>query len=152
MAVGLAVVVSAAAAGAAAWRARHAAADTSESSEEFVTLPSGLQYRVLRAGSGDTPTDRDIVQCHYRGAFLDGPEFDSSYERGRPALFRLSQVIKGMREALKMMPVGSKWELIIPPTLGYGERGPPRKPGAKETPDPSTPLVYEVELLALNPK
>jgi FKBP-type peptidyl-prolyl cis-trans isomerase FklB len=111
--------------------------------EGVVTLPSGLQYKILRAGTGKTPTDADSVDCQYRGTRLDGAEFDSSYARGQPATFRVAGVIRGWQQALKLMPTGSKWQLFVPPELAYGERG----SGAKIPPNAA--LVFEVELLAI---
>ena len=111
--------------------------------EGVVALPSGLQYKILKAGDGKTPTDADAVECHYRGTLIDGTEFDSSYTRGQPSTFKLSGVIPGWREALKLMPVGSKWQLFVPPQLAYGERGAGRDIG------PNATLIFEVELLAI---
>lgn len=111
--------------------------------EGVVTLPSGLQYKVLKAGDGKTPSDADTVECHYRGTLLDGTEFDSSYSRGQPATFKVAAVIKGWTEALKLMPVGSKWQLFIPSDLAYGERGAGQKIG------PHATLIFEVELLGI---
>ena len=104
-----------------------------------VTLPSGLQYKILQAGTGPKPSKDDSVVCNYRGTFVDGKEFDSSYKRGEPATFPVSGVIKGWTEALQLMPVGSKWQLIIPPDLAYGEEGRPGMP-------PNETLVFEVSL------
>jgi FKBP-type peptidyl-prolyl cis-trans isomerase FklB len=110
--------------------------------EGVVTLPSGLQYRILTAGDGRKPTDADSVECHYRGTLLDGTEFDSSYGKERPAKFTLRRgIIDGWREALKLMPAGSKWQLFVPPHLAYGEKGTGRHVG------PNATLVYELELL-----
>ena len=110
-----------------------------------VTLPSGLQYKVLVAGTGPKPTAGDSVLCNYRGTLLDHTEFDSSYKRGQPATFPVTGVIKGWTEALQLMPVGSKWQLFIPPDLAYAERGPgPIGPNAV--------LVFELELLSITPK
>jgi FKBP-type peptidyl-prolyl cis-trans isomerase len=117
--------------------------------EGVVTLPSGLQYRVLRAGDGKTPTDADRVVCHYRGTLVDGTEFDSSYGRGRPATIDVSRVIPGWREALKLMPVGSKWQLFIPPQLAYGERGMRGKKRSRGKIGPDATLVFETELLGI---
>ena len=112
-----------------------------------VSLPSGLQYRVIQPGSGPKPTAADTVVCNYKGTLLDGTEFDSSYKRGQPATFPVGQVIKGWTEALQLMPVGSKWELVIPPSLAYGDRGTQGGPiGPNET------LVFEVELVSIQPK
>ena len=112
-----------------------------------VALPSGLQYKVIQEGTGPKPTAADTVECNYKGTLVDGTEFDSSYKRGQTAKFPVSQVIKGWTEALQLMPVGSKWELYIPPALGYGERGTPGGPiGPNET------LVFEVELVSIQPK
>lgn len=107
-----------------------------------VTLSSGLQYKILNAGDGKRPTDADTVVCNYRGALIDGTEFDSS-EPDHPATFKVSGVIPGWKEALMLMPAGSKWQLFIPPHLAYGERGTGRDIGPNET------LIFEVELLAV---
>ena len=112
--------------------------------EGVVTLPSGLQYKILKAGDGPKPTASDQVVCNYRGTLIDGTEFDSSYKRGQPATFGVGQVIKGWTEALQLMPVGSKWQLFIPSNLAYGERGEPR--GGIE---PNATLIFEVELLSI---
>ncbi|MBS1159161.1 MAG: peptidylprolyl isomerase, FKBP-type [Proteobacteria bacterium] len=108
-----------------------------------VTLPSGLQYRVLRAGQGRKPIDSDQVICNYRGSLLDGTEFDAS-EDGKPASLKLSALIAGWKESMKLMPVGAKWQIFIPPQLAYGERGVGSDIGPNET------LIFEVELLAIN--
>lgn len=110
-----------------------------------VTLPSGLQYKVLVEGTGPKPTAADSVVCNYRGAFLNDTEFDSSYKRGKPSTFPVTGIIKGWTEALQLMPVGSKWQLFIPPDLAYGERG---RPGI----GPNSTLVFEVELVSIEPK
>jgi len=107
------------------------------------TLPSGLQYRELRAGEGKSPDIAGSVTVHYRGTLIDGSEFDSSYERGKPATFQVKKVIKGWREALQLMREGAKWELTIPPDLAYGKRG-----HGKRIP-PGSALVYEVELISV---
>ena len=109
--------------------------------EGVQTLPSGLQYRVIQTGEGKTPGPGDNVRVQYRGTLIDGTEFDSSYERGKPATFRVSRVIKGWKEALQLMKEGDKWELFIPPDLAYGERGRP-----KAIP-PNSALIFEVELV-----
>ncbi|MFH2067902.1 MAG: FKBP-type peptidyl-prolyl cis-trans isomerase [Candidatus Omnitrophota bacterium] len=108
-----------------------------------VTLPSGLQYKILKAGNGKKPIGSDTVECHYRGTLVNGTEFDSSYRRGQPASFPVSGVIPGWTEALKLMPVGSKWQLFIPPQLAYGTQGAGRDIG------PDATLIFEVELLAI---
>jgi FKBP-type peptidyl-prolyl cis-trans isomerase FklB len=110
-----------------------------------VTLPSGLQYKVLTAGTGAKPTATDTVVCNYRGTLLDNTEFDSSYKRGQPMTFPVNGVIKGWTEALQLMPVGSKWQLFIPSDLAYGERA--QGPGG-----PNSTLVFEVELMSIQPK
>ena len=109
-----------------------------------VTLPSGLQYKILKASDGKKPTDIDTVLCNYRGTLIDGTEFDNTLETGKAMSFKVSEgVIPGWREALKLMPVGSKWLFFIPPQLAYGERGAGRSIGPNET------LIFEVELLAI---
>lgn len=108
------------------------------------TLPSGLQYKVLAEGSGDSPQKTDKVTVNYRGTLIDGTEFDSSYSRNQPATFGVSQVIAGWTEALQLMRPGDKWQLFIPPQLAYGERG----QGAKIP--PNSALIFEVELLSIN--
>jgi FKBP-type peptidyl-prolyl cis-trans isomerase FklB len=112
----------------------------------IVTLPSGLQYKVLTAGAGPKPTASDSVVCNYKGTLIDGKEFDSSYKRGEPATFPVSGVIKGWTEALQLMPVGSKWQLFVPSDLAYGERG--------QGPDigPNATLIFEVELISIQSK
>ncbi len=112
--------------------------------EGVVTLPSGLQYKILRAGSGRKPTDADTVECHYRGTLVNGDEFDSSYRTGQPATFPVKGLIPGWIEALKLMPEGSKWQLFIPPELAYGERG-----AASRHVGPNTTLIFELELLSI---
>jgi len=114
--------------------------------EGVVALPSGLHYKILTAGTGDKPSATDTVTCNYRGTLLDGSEFDSSYKRGQPASFPLNGVIKGWTEALQLMPVGSKWQLFIPPDLAYGPRG------AGGVIGPNATLIFEVELLSIKGK
>ena len=106
-----------------------------------VELPSGLQYEVLKNGTGAKPTANDKVKCHYHGTLINGQVFDSSVQRGEPAVFGVSQVIPGWVEALQLMPVGSKWRLFIPSNLAYGERG------AGEAIAPTSTLIFDVELL-----
>jgi FKBP-type peptidyl-prolyl cis-trans isomerase FklB len=108
-----------------------------------VTLSSGLQYKVLKAGDGRKPTDTDTVECRYRGTLIDGTEFDRSDPAGQPATFKVAGVIPGWREALKRMPAGSKWQLFIPPQLAYGARGAGRAIG------PNATLIFDLELLAV---
>jgi FKBP-type peptidyl-prolyl cis-trans isomerase len=107
-----------------------------------VTLPSGLQYKILKAGTGPKPAASDTVTCNYKGTLIDGTEFDSSYKRGEPAAFPVNGVIKGWTEALQLMPVGSKWQLFIPSDLAYGDPG---RPGIA----PGSTLIFEVELLSI---
>jgi FKBP-type peptidyl-prolyl cis-trans isomerase len=114
--------------------------------EGVVTLPSGLQYKILKEGTGPKPSASDSVVCNYRGTLINGTEFDSSYKRGQPATFPVTGVIKGWTEALQLMPVGSKWQLFIPPGLAYGDRG------AGPDIGPDTTLVFEVELLSIQGK
>ncbi len=112
-----------------------------------VILPSGLQYKILKAGDGPKPTATDSVVCNYRGTLVDGTEFDSSYKRGQPATFEVGKVIKGWTEALQLMPVGSKWQLFIPTGLAYGEHPDPRS-GI----EPNSTLIFEVELISIADK
>ena len=109
-----------------------------------ITLPDGLQYKVLVDGKGAIPTDSDTVTVHYQGTLVNGTEFDSSYKRGQPATFPVLGVIPGWVEALKMMKVGSTWELFIPASLAYGDRGAPPVIGPNET------LIFKVQLLSIN--
>ena len=108
------------------------------------TTASGLQYQVLEAGDGEKPTAEDVVRVHYKGTLLDGTEFDSSYERGEPAMFSLAQVVPGWQEGIALMPVGSKYRLWIPSELAYGEMGTPNGEIG-----PNATLVFEVELLEI---
>jgi FKBP-type peptidyl-prolyl cis-trans isomerase len=107
-----------------------------------ITLPDGLQYEVIKQGTGEKPTDTSTVKAHYIGSLINGTEFDNSYKRGEPLEIPVGGVIKGWTEALKMMPVGSKWKLYIPSELGYGEQG----AGNGVIPGGAT-LVFEVELI-----
>ena len=111
--------------------------------EGVVTTASGLQYKVIKSGSGATPKASDTVTTHYRGTLIDGREFDSSYSRGQPASFPVNGVIKGWTEALQLMKVGDKWELFIPAELAYGaqQRG--------EVIEPNSTLLFEIELLEI---
>ncbi len=114
--------------------------------DDIVTLPSGLQYKILKEGTGPKPSATDSVVCNYKGTLLDNTEFDSSYKRGQPATFEVGQVIHGWTEALQLMPVGSKWQLFIPAELAYGQRGGGSGIG------PNATLIFEVELLSIQGK
>ena len=116
---------------------------TNKTKEGIKVTASGLQYKVLKEGTGSKPTATQTVSVHYRGTLLDGTEFDSSIKRGQPAEFPVNGVIKGWTEALQLMPVGSKWQLFIPPDLAYGPQG------AGGTIGPNATLIFEVELLAI---
>lgn len=130
---------------------REVAASAKKRGEEFLTknkknkgvrtTSSGLQYRVLREGTGKSPKGTDSVTVNYRGTLTDGTEFDSSYKRGQPATFKVDGVIKGWTEALQLMKEGAKWELFLSPDLAYGERGAPPVIGPNEV------LIFEVELI-----
>jgi|694.fasta_scaffold12869_13 FKBP-type peptidyl-prolyl cis-trans isomerase FklB len=111
--------------------------------EGVKTLPSGLQYRVLKEGDGKHPTKADQVVVHYKGTLIDGREFDSSHKRGEPAKFGVTQVIAGWTEALQLMKEGSKWMIYVPWQLAYGEKGSGKLIGPRET------LIFEVELIAI---
>lgn len=106
-------------------------------------LPSGLMYRVLKAGTGPSPKATDVVKTHYRGKFVDGSQFDSSFDNGEPAIFPVTGVIPGWTEALQKMKVGDRWELVIPSDLAYGPQGSPPVIG------PDSVLVFEIELLGI---
>ncbi|MBU1196186.1 MAG: FKBP-type peptidyl-prolyl cis-trans isomerase [Proteobacteria bacterium] len=117
--------------------------DENKKKEGVVTLSSGLQYKIITQGTGPLPKETDIVECHYEGRLIDGTVFDSSYKRGKPAVFQVSSVIKGWIEALQKMPVGSKWMLYIPPELAYGDQG------AGAIIKPGDTLIFEVEILSI---
>ena len=108
-----------------------------------VTLPSGLQYEILREGDGPKPSLTDTVECHYHGTLINGQVFDSSMDRGQTATFPLQGVIKGWTEILQLMPVGSKWKVTIPADLAYGDRG------AGEMIQPGSTLIFIIELIAI---
>jgi len=108
-----------------------------------VTTPSGLQYKIVKAGTGRKPLMSDTIVVNYKGTLIDGKEFDSSFKRGTPATFRLGDVIRGWTEALQLMPVGSTWEIYLPSDLAYGDRGAGADIG------PNATLIFEVELLAI---
>ena len=111
--------------------------------EGVVTLPSGLQYKVLAEGKGTSPNPTDNVTVHYRGTLVDGTEFDNSYKREKPATFRVDGVIAGWTEALQRMKPGAKWQLFVPAKLGYGDRG------AGPLIPPDSTLIFEVELISV---
>ena len=110
--------------------------------EGVVTLPSGLQYKILKAGDGKKPKEADTVECHYRGTLINGTALESSQE-SKPATFKVTAAIPGLREALQLMAAGSKWQLFIPPHLAYGEKGGRSKIG------PNATLIFELELIAI---
>jgi FKBP-type peptidyl-prolyl cis-trans isomerase FklB len=127
------------------------ATDNKKSGEQFMasnkkkkgikTTPSGLQYKVLKEGTGAAPGPESVVTAHYKGTLLDGTEFDSSYSRGEPAQFPLNGVIPGWSEALRLMKVGAKYQVWIPPDLAYGEEGAGQRIG------PNSTLIFEIELI-----
>ncbi|MGZ3524516.1 MAG: FKBP-type peptidyl-prolyl cis-trans isomerase N-terminal domain-containing protein [Thermodesulfobacteriota bacterium] len=114
--------------------------------EGVKALPSGLQYKVIKAGTGKKPKSSDTVTVNYRGTLIDGTEFDSSYKRGQPATFQVSGVIPGWTEALQLMEEGAKWQLFIPSNLAYGERG------AGGVIGPNATLLFEIELVSIQEK
>ncbi|OHB83209.1 MAG: hypothetical protein A2Z38_02145 [Planctomycetes bacterium RBG_19FT_COMBO_48_8] len=116
--------------------------EANKAKEGVKVLPSGLQYKVVTEGTGNTPTADDKVKTNYRGTLIDGTEFDSSYKRNKPAEFPVKGVIKGWTEALQLMKEGGKWELYIPANLAYGERGRPGIPA-------NSTLIFEIELLEI---
>lgn len=120
--------------------------EENKTKEGVVTLPSGLQYKIITAGNGDKPKATDKVSVNYEGTLIDGTVFDSSIKRGKPASFQVNQVIKGWTEALQLMPVGSKWELYIPYDLAYGDRETGREI------KPYSMLIFSVELLGIENK
>ena len=111
--------------------------------ENIVELESGLQYEILKEGTGEKPKATDQVKCHYHGTLIDGTVFDSSVERGEPAVFPVNGVIQGWVEALQLMPVGSKWKLFIPSDMAYGDKG------AGQAIAPHSTLIFDVELLEI---
>jgi FKBP-type peptidyl-prolyl cis-trans isomerase FklB len=111
---------------------------------DVITLPSGLQYKILVEGNGPKPKATDKVTTHYHGTLINGTVFDSSVERGQPATFPVNGVIAGWIEALQLMPTGSKWQLYVPSNLAYGTRG------ASELIGPNTTLIFDVELISIN--
>ncbi len=117
--------------------------DANKKKDSVITLPSGLQYKVVVEGTGKTPILTDTVTTHYRGTLIDGSEFDNSYKRGEPAIFPVNGVIAGWTEALQHMKAGSKWKLYIPSNLAYGDRG------AGQLIGPNATLIFEVELISI---
>lgn len=117
--------------------------DSNAKQKGVVTLPSGLQYKILKEGTGPKPAASDRVKVHYQGALINGKIFDSSIQRGEPATFGVSEVIPGWTEALQLMPVGSKWQIFIPSDLGYGDAG------AGADIKPGSTLIFDVELLEI---
>jgi FKBP-type peptidyl-prolyl cis-trans isomerase FklB len=115
-----------------------------EKKEGVVVLPDGLQYKILTAGTGKKPVESDTVLCNYKGTFIDGQEFDSSAQAGKPVPFEVKNVIPGFKEVLQMMPVGSKWQVFIPANLAYGERG------AGGVIGPNSTLVFEIEVVGID--
>jgi FKBP-type peptidyl-prolyl cis-trans isomerase FklB len=111
--------------------------------EGVIELPSGLQYKVITEGSGNSPVDSNYVKVHYKGMFIDGKVFDNSYDRGEPTQFPVNGVIPGFTEALKLMKPGAKWQIFIPPHLGYGEQG------AGGVIGPNEALIFEIELIEI---
>jgi FKBP-type peptidyl-prolyl cis-trans isomerase FklB len=111
--------------------------------EDVVTLPSGLQYKILKAGTGEKPTLDDTVVCNYKGTLVNGTEFDASEKHGGPATFPVKGVIAGWTEALQLMPAGSKWQLFVPANLAYGAQGPGDI-------GPNATLIFEVELVSIH--
>jgi len=120
--------------------------DNNAKKDSVVTLPSGLQYQVLSEGSGQIPADTDMVKVHYTGQLIDGTKFDSSVDRGEPAIFGVNEVIAGWSEVIKLMPVGSKWKVWIPADLAYGSQAPQ---GSAIM--PFSTLVFDIELIEINP-
>jgi FKBP-type peptidyl-prolyl cis-trans isomerase FklB len=111
--------------------------------EGIIVLESGLQYKIIKQGNGHKPKLTDKVKCHYHGTLINGAVFDSSVNRGEPAIFPVNAVIKGWIEALQLMSIGSKWQLFIPPHLAYGDHGTGALIGPKST------LIFDVELLKI---
>jgi FKBP-type peptidyl-prolyl cis-trans isomerase FklB len=128
--------------GAAAQKEGEAFLAANKTKEGVVTLPSGLQYKILTAGTGEKPTADDTVVCNYKGTLINGTEFDASEKHGGPLTFPVKGVIAGWTEALQLMPVGSKWQLFVPSNLAYGANGP-------EQIGPNATLIFEVELVSI---
>jgi FKBP-type peptidyl-prolyl cis-trans isomerase FklB len=128
--------------GAAAQKEGEAFLAANKTKEGVVALPSGLQYKILKAGTGEKPTLDDTVACNYKGTLINGTEFDASEKHGGPATFPVKGVIAGWTEALQLMPVGSKWQLFVPSNLAYGPQGPGDI-------GPNATLIFEVELVSI---
>ncbi len=120
---------------------------TNKTKSGVVTLPSGLQYKIITQGTGTQPTDKDNVTVNYSGRLINGQEFDSSYRRGKPAQFPVAEVIPGWSEALRLMKTGSTWEIYVPPNLAYGERGLPSGPIG-----PNQTLIFTINLISIDKK
>jgi len=118
--------------------------DTNKTKADVVTLPSGLQYKIIRNSNGAKPTSDKNVKVHYKGTLIDGKVFDSSYDRGEPVSFNIARVIKGWQEVLPLISVGSKWQVYVPSDLAYGELG---RDGAIP---PNSTLIYDIELIGIN--
>jgi FKBP-type peptidyl-prolyl cis-trans isomerase len=131
--------------GAAAQKEGEAFLAANKTKEGVVTLPSGLQYKILKAGTGEKATLDDTVACNYKGTFINGAEFDASEKHGGPVTFPVKGVIAGWTEALQLMPVGSKWQLFVPSNLAYGANGPGDI-------GPNATLIFEVELVSIQKK
>lgn len=117
--------------------------EANKSKQGVVTLPSGLQYKVIKMGTGKKPKATQTVSVHYKGTLIDGTEFDSSYKRDKPVTFEVTGVIKGFSEALQLMPVGSKWIIYVPSELAYGEQG------AGAVIPPHATIIFELELISV---
>jgi len=128
-------------------RAGEAFLQANKAKPGVVTLPSGLQYKIITVGKGAQPADKDSVTVHYAGNLLNGQEFDSSYQRNKPAVFPVAEVIPGWSEALRLMKVGSTWEIYVPSNLAYGERGLPNSPIG-----PNQTLVFKINLISVEKK
>jgi FKBP-type peptidyl-prolyl cis-trans isomerase len=117
--------------------------------EGVVVLPNGLQYKILKEGEGKKPAEADTVLVNYRGILIDGTEFDNSYSRGEPSALKVAAVVPGLKQALQLMPVGSKWQLFIPSELAYGEKGSGLEKRAGRKIAPNETLIFELELVAV---
>jgi len=118
--------------------------ESNKSKDGVTTLPSGLQYKIIKSGDGKQPAATDSITAHYQGSLINGNIFDSSYQRGQPATFNVNQVIKGWQEILPLMHEGDKWQVVIPSELAYGSNGAGNDIGPNET------LIFEIELISVN--